>query len=181
MKQKTLSPVYLYVIDEFGQISGDISQRFDNPEKYAVLNFTSFRQFLENTDIPRIPGIRKANIRIIIYVLNRHLQNSDSCDEALEVLHQVHNLPDKYSTIFLVDSNYKDKGQPVLEAGAGAWIINNPNAIHWIDNHVKGTISRSNLDKKRKASKLALRILAVYIILVSLFTLAARFLFPWYF
>jgi hypothetical protein len=181
MNRNQLAPVYLYVIDEFGQVFSDITQRFENTEKYTIRSFTSFGQFMDEVETIRIPGIRKSPIRIIICVLNRHQENYNPIDESKKILSQTDHLPDVYSIIFLVDSKFKDDGQPVLEAGAGAWIINNPNAIHWIDNHVKATISRNNLDHRRRASFRSFRILLIYVILVLLLTILAKFIFPWYF
>lgn len=181
MRQISIPPVFLYIVDEFGQITNEVTQKFDNPEKYMIRSHLSFRHLLEDKDLLTPPIIKRSGIRIILYVINKHLQNNNTVSEALEVLEKIKKLPGNFSVIFLVDTAYKDKGQPVLEAGAAAWIVNNPNAIHWIDNQVKAAISRNNLDKKRRAKRLALRILFAYLAFVLILTLLAKFLFPWYF
>ena len=146
MKTKRISPVQLYIIDEFSQIATEVSNRFDNPEKYLLHSYSSFHQFLEDIKPSEFSVLKKPGIRIILYVINKHLQNNNTVSEALKILEKIRNLPDKYSVIFIVDGKYKEEGQQLLEAGASAWIVNNQNAIHWIDNQIKGSISRNNLE-----------------------------------
>lgn len=181
MKTKRISPVQLYIIDEFSQIATEISNRFDSPEKYLLYSYSSFHQFLEDIKPSEFPGLKKPGLRIILYVINKHLQNNNTVSEALKILEKIRDLPDKYSVIFVVDSKYKEEGQQLLEAGASAWIVNNQNAIHWIDNQIKGSISRNNLEVQQRASRNAYRILIAYVILVFIFAVVARLLFPIHF
>ncbi len=178
MKKTTNPAAIIYLIDELKHHQAELMQQYGNPEKYRFLYFTSEHHFLEEIRKNTPPSNEP---RILIFVVNRHLNTDSPVKEVTRLLQQLNNISGGIEPIIVTTQKTAETERKLKEAGALALIMDNENALLRIDNLVKGTISKHTIWKKRKASKLAFRVLIIYFFLSLLFLTAAYFLFPDYF
>lgn len=178
MRKKIKPVTYIYLIDELKHLSEDLANQFSNKEKYQFSVLSTERQFFEKFKKETPPS---SGIKILIFVVNRHLNIDNPVEEVLLFLNKLKQVSQGVEVIIVSSQKTHEIEEKVLEAGASALIMDNENALLRIDNHVKGTISKHTIWKKRKASLLALRIFIAYIFLSLLFALISYFVFPEYF
>ncbi|HHJ09562.1 MAG TPA: hypothetical protein ENK25_01560 [Bacteroidetes bacterium] len=178
MKKTTKAIATIYLIDELKHHNEELMYQYGNSEKYRFLYFNSEHHFLEdirkNPPPPNEPGI-------LIFVVNRHLNIDSPVKEVTNLLHKLNTISHGIEVIITTTQKTPETERKLKEAGVLAVVIDNENALLRIDNLIKGTISKHTIWKKRKASKLAFRILVLYLFLSLLFLIAAYFLLPDYF
>ncbi len=178
MKKKTKPAAYIYLIDELKHHSNELMQQYDNPEKYRFYYFNSEHRFYEEIRKNKPPE----NItRLLIFVVNRHLNTDDPVDEVANLLHKLNKVDKGIEVIIITSQKTPETERKLKEAGALALIMDNENALLRIDNLIKGTISKHTIWEKRKASIVAFKILLLFLFLSFLFFIAAYFIFPEYF
>ncbi|MCD6200556.1 MAG: hypothetical protein J7K46_01970 [Bacteroidales bacterium] len=178
MKKTSKPAAIIYLIDELKHQHEELRQQYGNPEKYRFLYFNSEQHFLE--EVRKNPP--PFNVpRILIFVVNRHLNTDSPVKEVTSLLQRLNQVSRGIEPIIITTQKTPETERKLKEAGALAVITDNENAMLRIDNLVKGSISKHTIWKKRKASKLTFRVLILYLFISLVFLTIAYFLFPDYF
>lgn len=176
--KKLKATAYIYLIDELKHHYDDLMEEYNKPEKYHTKAYTSEHRFFN--DLEKAPPPMHAP-RILIYVANRHLTSEDPVKEVLRFLDRLNKLSPGFEVVLVTSQKTGEIERKLKEAGIIALIPDNENAMLRIDNLIKGSISRHTIMVKKKAAGKALRTLGLYLLVVFVFFLVARFLFPEYF
>ena len=178
LPQKTKASAYIYIIDELKHIYEDILEAYHKPEKYHIQAYTSEQRFFNDLEqAPPPPSVP----RILIYVAIRHLKAEDPLQDVLRFLEHLNTLSPGFEVIVLTSQNIEGTDKRLQEQGVVALIPDNENAMLRIDNLIKGILSRHTIQIKRKAATRSITVTGIYLLLLLVFLIVARFLFPKYF
>ncbi len=178
LTRKTKATAYIYLIDELKHYYDEILAKYGKPEKYHTAAYTSEHRFFGDLekDLPPLTVPR-----ILIYVANRHLKAEDPIQDVLRFLDHLYEISPGFEVILITSQKIEKTDPRLREKGVVALIPDNENALLRIDNLIKGSISRHIIRVKRKAASRAVRFLGLYLLLLLIILIAARFLFPEYF
>ena len=178
ISKKIKATAWIYLIDELKHHYDEVTEAYNKPEKYHTVAYTSEHRFFN--DLEKFPP--PLNVpRILIFVANRHLTSEDPVKEVLRFLERLNKLSPGFEVILITSQKTGETERRLKEAGIIALIPDNENAPLRIDNLIMGSISRHTIRAKKKKAVRALRILGLYLVLVLLFFLTARLIFPQYF
>jgi hypothetical protein len=178
LSKKTKATAWIYLIDELKHHYDEVMDAYNKPEKYHTRAYTSEHRFFNDLEkAPPPPNMP----RILIFVANRHLTSEDPVKEVLRFLERLNKLSPGFEVILVTSQKTGETERRLKEAGIIALIPDNENALLRMDNLIKGSISRHTILIKKRAASRALQIMVLYVLLVLIFFVAARFLFPQYF
>ncbi len=178
LPQKPKATAYIYLIDELKHFYEDVLEAYNKPEKYHTEAYTSEHRFF--SDLEKKPPSLSVP-RILIYVANRHLKAEEPIKDVLRFLERLCTISPGFEVIVITSQKIEGTDQRLREKGVVALIPDNENALLRVDNLIKGSISRHTIQIKRKAATRSISIMGIYLLLLLIFLVAARFLFPQYF
>ncbi len=175
-KLKNLTQVYL--IDDQKIYFKEISKEFENPLKYKINTFTSVLSFISHL---KSNPVLKTNFQIVFLSFNPgHNQTGDK-PEVIEALQNIKKII-PFSEVFILSFKVSEELESTLiTSGASGLIQKNENAVLRMTNKIKGLISEKNLEQKRKVSRISIKLLIYFILLVVIITAIVYFIYPDYF
>jgi len=175
-KLKNLTQVYL--IDDQKAYFNEITEKFENPLKYKVNTFTSvlsFIRYLESNPV------LKTNLQIVFLSFNKDNNQTDDKPEAIDVLQKIKKII-PFSEVFILSFKVSEELESkLITFGASGLIQKNENAVLRMTNKIKGMISENNLKQKRKVSRISIKLLIYFVLLVVIITAIVYFVYPDYF
>ncbi len=175
-KLKSLTQVYL--IDDKKAYFNEITERFDNPLKYKINTFTSvssFFRYLESNPV------LQTNLQIVFFSFSPdHNQTSDK-PEGIKALHKIKRiipLSEVFILSFKINQEFENM---IITSGASGLIQKNENAVLRMTNKIKRLISEKNLAQNRKTSRMSIKLLLYFVLLVVIVTAIIYFIYPEYF
>ncbi len=175
-KLKNLTQVYL--IDDQKTYFNEIIEEFENPLKYKVNTFTSELSFIKHLESN---PVLKTNLQIVFLSFNAdHNQTSDKPEviEAFQKIKKIIPFSEVFILSFKVSEELENK---LISSGASGLIQKNENAVLRITNKIKGMISEKYLVQKRKVSRISIKLLIGFVLLIVIITAIVYFIYPDYF
>ncbi|MBE9510700.1 MAG: hypothetical protein IMY71_07475 [Bacteroidetes bacterium] len=173
IKKKKL--VFIYFVDQNRAFFPLVKEKLSNEEKYRVHLFSTSDALCDHLKTSNID-----NTSINIFFLNTE-NNYDGTSEKEKLINSVKKIKNIYPdfNVFVL-TNQKDVNihNELITAGTIGIIPKNDSSVLRILNHVKGLISEKNLEKKRKARILPLKILLFFVLLIIIIAIIAYFIHP---
>ncbi len=173
IKKKKL--VFIYFVDQNRTFFPLVKEKLSNEEKYKVHLFSTSDALCDHLKTSNID-----NTSINIFFLNTE-NNYDGTSEKEKLINSVKKIKNIYPdfNVFVL-TNQKDVNihNELITAGTIGIIPKNDSSVLRILNHVKGLISEKNLEKKRKARILPLKILLFFVLLIIIMAIIAYFIHP---
>ena len=167
--------VFIYFVDQNRTFFPLVKDKLSNEEKYKMHLFSTPDTLFDHLKTSNID-----NTSINIFFLNTE-NNHDGVSEKDKLINSVKKIKNIYSdfNVFAL-TNLKDVNihNELITAGALEIIPKNDSSVLRILNHIKGLISEKNLEEKRKARILPLKILLLFVLLIIILAIITWFLYP---
>jgi len=175
-KLKNLTQVYL--IDDHKAYFNEITERFENPLKYKVNTFTSVLPFIRHLESN---PVLKTNLQTVFLSFNTDHNQTGDKPEVIEALQKIKKII-PFSEVFILSFKVSEELESTLiSSGASGLIQKNENAVLRMTNKIKGLISEKNLEQKHKVSRIFIKLLIYFVLLVVIITAIVYFIYPDYF
>lgn len=167
--------IFIYFVDQNRAFFPLVKEKLSNEEKYKVHLFSTSDALCDYLKTSNID-----NTSINIFFLNTE-SNHDGVSEKEKLINSVKKIKNIYPdfNVFVL-TNQEDVNihNELITAGTIGIIPKNDSSVLRILNHVKGLISEKNLEKKRKARILPLKILLFFILLIIILAIITYFIHP---
>ncbi len=157
--------VNVYIIDDDELHLRILKNKFVTSTSYSLYTYLTGEEFVYEMDLAYLQK-RQVHIVILDYVLKTD-SNKDVMD-GLEVLEIIKKRNPKIEVIILSGNNDEDLSAKALELGANNYIRKNENSFLRLQNSIKWIISEKNLEKKRRDSKISIKIFILIIFIIIL-------------
>lgn len=175
-KLKNLTQVYL--IDDQKIYFKEISKEFENPLKYKVNTFTSVLSFIRHLESN---PVLKTNFQIVFLSFNTDHNQTGDKPKVIDVLQKIKKII-PFSEVFILSFKVSEELESkLITSGASGLIQKNENAVLRMTNKIKGLVSEKNLIQKRKVSRISIKLLIYFVLLVVIITAIVYFIYPDYF
>ena len=167
--------VFIYFVDQNRTFFPLVKEKLSNEEKYKVHLFSTPGTLFDHLKISTIN-----NTGVNIFFLNTE-NNHDGVSEKEKLINSIKKIKNICSdfNVFTL-TNLKDINihNELITTGALEIIPKNDSSVLRILNHIKGLISEKNLEEKRKARILPLKILLLFVLLIIILAIITWFLYP---
>ena len=167
--------VFIYFVDQNKTFFPLVKEKLSNEDKYKMHLFST-----PDTLFDHLKTLNIDNTGINIFFLNTE-NNHDGVSEKDKLINSIKKIKNIYSdfNVFAL-TNLKDENihNELITAGALGIVSKNDSSVLRILNHVKGLISEKNLEEKRKARNLPVKILLLFVLLIIILAIITWFLYP---
>lgn len=167
--------VYVYFVDRNRTFFPQVKERLANEEKYTVHLFSTTEILYDHLKTLN-PDDTSTNI-IFLNTENAHYGNSGT-EKLIENVKKIKSIHQVFNIFVLTNQKDLNTLNDLTTAGALRIIPKNDNSVHRIINYIKGLISEKNLEKKRKATILPLKILLIFVLLIIILAIIAYIIQP---
>ena len=167
--------VFIYFVDQNRTFFPLVKEKLSNEEKYKMYLFST-----PDTLFDHLKTLSIDNTSINIFFINTE-NTHDGVSEKDKLINSVKKIKNIYFdfNVFAL-TNLKDENihNELITAGALGIVSKNDSSVLRILNHVKGLISEKNLEEKRKARNLPVKILLLFVLLIIILAIITWFLYP---
>lgn len=167
--------VFIYFVDQNRTFFPLVKEKLSNEEKYIVHLFSTLDALFDHLKTSNID-----NTSINIFFLNTE-NNHDGISEKDKLINGIKKIKNIYPdfNVFTL-TNLKDViiHSDLITAGTLGIIPKNDSSVLRIINHIKGLLSEKNLEKKRKARIIPLKILLLFVLLIIIMAIIVYLLHP---
>ena len=167
--------VFIYFVDQNRTFFPLVKEKLSNEEKYKVHLFSTPGTLFDHLKISTIN-----NTGVNIFFLNTE-NNHDGVSEKEKLINSIKiikNICSDFNVFTLTNLKDINIHNELITAGALEIIPKNDSSVLRILNHIKGLISEKNLEEKRKARILPLKILLLFVLLIIILAIITWFLYP---
>ena len=167
--------VFIYFVDQNRTFSPLVKEKLSNEEKYKLHLFSTPDTLFDHL---KTSNIDKTSINI--FFINTE-NNHDGVSEKEKLINSVKKIKNTYPDFYVFTlTNLKDVviHNDLITAGTLGIIPKNDSSVLRILNHIKGLLSEKNLEKKRKARIIPLKILLLFVLLIIIMAIIVYFLHP---
>ncbi len=167
--------VFIYFVDQNRTFFPLVKEKLSNEENYKAHLFSTSGTLFDHLKTSNID-----NTGINIFFINTE-NTHDGVSEKEKLINSVKKIKNIYSDFHvfaLTNLNEENIHNELITAGALGIIPKNDSSVLRIINHVNGLISEKNLEEKRKARILPLKILLLFVLLIIILAIIAHFIHP---
>ncbi len=170
--------VFIYFVDQNRAFFPLVKEKLSNEEKYKVHLFSTSDALCDYLKTSNID-----NTSINIFFLNTENSHGgvSEKEKLINSVKKTKNIYPDFNVFVLTNQKDVNIHNELITAGTIGIIPKNDSSVLRILNHVKGLISEKNLEKKRKARILPLKILLFFVLLIIIMAIIAYFIHPEFF
>ena len=162
---KTKIDTNIFLVDHNLEFTRAINNSIDNPERYNILSFTSGEKFIKYLSEFKFS---KNDVYIVFLGYKYFDEGNNTLMNGVEILESTKAINKDTEVVMLTGEDEGSYGSYVMKSGAYAFIPKNENIHLRINNIIMGIISQKRLIQKRRYFHTSLKILIVYIIVVTI-------------
>ena len=172
---KNKKRIFIYFVDQNRTFFPLVKEKLSNEEKYKVHLFSTADNLFDHL---KTSNIDKTCINIFFLNTENHHDGVSEKEKLINSVKKIKNIYPDFFVFALTNLKEINIHNELITAGALGIIPKNDSSVLRILNHVKGLISEKNLEEKRKARILPIKILLLFVLLIIILVIIAWILHP---